>query len=403
MSQSKIVGGVEIGTEKILVLVGEIVNGRSLTLIGMGESSSRGVKKGEVLDFKAASGAVHAAIMQAERSASAQLDTVYLAQSGSHLQGEFTTAEVMVRSSDNIVSQSDIERVTHECKSKELPDDRLYIHHMKNPFHLDGRELKNPLRMSGRRLEAGYWSVHGNKEKVSDNIHVVNGYGLNVEDLILSSIASGLMVTDESEREAGVLVLDMGAGTTDWALYRQGMVRCSGSVAVGGDHICNDLSLGLRVNRKNAGKMLLQCGKALVEKEDRSEKVWMVGDQMIGDRYIAKHGLVQIIELRVKELFSIVKKQLGPLCDISEIPAGAVLSGGLSRLPGIEVAAGQALNVNTRLGQNPSSIMQELRGPEYSTSLGLLHFALTGQNEGEVREESSSGLLRKVRKMFALS
>ena len=230
MASSKIVGAIEIGTSNVTVLVGDIINGRSLNIIGMGQCSSQGVKKGEILDFKAVSNCAHAAIMGAEKSAGTHVETIYLAQSGGHIRGDFNTASVNVSSSDNLVRRSDIDRVSREGKAKELPSDRVYIHHMQSPFMLDGKPIDDPYQQEGQKLEVGYWSVHGDEKKVRDHIHVINGFGLKVEDVIISSIASGIMVADDAEKKAGVLVLDIGCGTTDWVLYRGGSVLRTGVV-----------------------------------------------------------------------------------------------------------------------------------------------------------------------------
>ncbi|WOO43557.1 cell division protein FtsA [Rubellicoccus peritrichatus] len=401
MSQSKIVGAVEIGTTKTVVLVGEIVNGRSLNIVGMGQSSSAGVKKGEILDFRAASNATHAAIMGAEKSAGATIEAIYLAQTGRHLDGFANNGSVTVSSADGIVSKNDINRATKEGKGKELPAGRVYIHHIKNQVTLDGRAVEEPLRMQGQRLDIGYWSIHGDERRVRDHIHVINGFGLPVEDMIISSIATGSMVASEEEKKAGVLVLDIGCGTTDWVLYQNGFITRTGVVAVGGDHFTNDLALGLRINHRNAEKLKVQCGSAIMGKDDQTEKVWMVGDQMIGDRHIPKKALIQIISARCEELFSIIKKQLGDYCSVNALPAGVVITGGGSQLDGIVEAASRGMGVEARIGQNPQWVMEELRGPEFSTPLGLLHYALTGQHQEEFMVQEEKGILRKVVKMIS--
>ncbi len=402
MSQSKIVAAVEIGTSKTVVLVGEIVNGRSLSVIGMGQSSSSGVKKGEILDFKAASNSTHAAIMGAEKSAGVNIDAVYLAQTGRHLEGFNNKGSVTVSAADGHVSGSDIERAQREGKSKELPQDRVYIHHIKNEVLLDGRKVDEPYHMKGERLDIGYWSIHGDERRVRDHIHVINGFGLPVEDMIVSSIASGSMVVGDEEKKAGALVLDIGCGATDWVLYQDGYIARTGVVAVGGDHLTNDLALGLRVNRRNADKLKLQCGKAILEKDDLTEKVWMVGDHMIGDRHIPKKAMVQIIEARLDELFRIVKKQIGPRCTAQNLPGGIILTGGTSQIEGICELAAKVFGAEARLGVNPRIVSEDLRGPEFSTVLGLLHYALTGQHAEEFNTGAHErGILRKVVKLIA--
>ncbi|MEO0794865.1 MAG: cell division protein FtsA [Verrucomicrobiota bacterium] len=403
MSQSRIIGAVDIGASSVTVLVGDIVNGRSLNIIGKQDATSAGVKKGEIIDFKAVSNATHAAIMGAEKSAGTQVEGIFLSQTGNHLEGFFNSGAVNVTSSDNRVSQGDINRVTTEAKSKKLAADRLYIHHIRNHFMLDGRQVGDPLGMEGEKLDVGYWSVHGDERKVRDHIHVINGFGLNVEDIILSSIASGTVIANDEEKRAGVLVIDLGAGATDWAIYQNGVVRRTGVLPVGSDHITNDLALGLRVNRKYAEKLKMTFGKATLDSEDMQEKVWMVGDQMIGDRRIPKQALIQIIRERVEETFELVKKQVGEGCSPKELPAGVIITGGGARLENVDLAAEKVLGVPARHGELPEWVHPNLHQPEYVTALGLLHFALSGQSlDDNQTQRRERGLLRRVSHLFGV-
>jgi len=402
MSQSKIIGAVDIGASSVTVLVGDIVNGRSLNIIGKQDATSFGVKKGEIIDFKAISNSTHAAIMGAEKSAGAPIETIYLAQTGSHLEGFFNSASVNVTSSDNRVSSNDIARVTEEAKGKKLPAGRIYIHHIRNRFAVDGRSVVDPLGVEGEKLEAAYWSVHGDERKVRDHIHVINGFGLTVEDIILSSIASGTVIATEEEKRAGVMVIDFGAGASDWVVYQNGVVRATGVLPVGSEHINNDLALGLRVNRKYAEKLKLGFGKAVLEPEDKQEKVWMVGDQMIGDRRIPKQALVQVISARVEETFGLIKKQAGELCRPKHLPAGVVLTGGGAQLMQIEQAAEELLGVPVRQGELPAWVHPNLQKPEYTCAIGLLHFALNGQSlDDRTTQRRPRGLLRRVTQLFS--
>ena len=314
MASSKIIGGVEIGTSKVIVLIGEIVNGKTLNIVGMGLSSSRGVKKGEIMDFNAASDCTHAAIMAAEESAGVRVEAIYLAQTGQHLETFYNDAEVTVKSSDNIVHRSDIRRLLAEAKSKQLPEDRAIIHHIRNGFYLDEEPVESPEHLEGHKLEVGYWNIHGSIKKMSDSIHIINGFGLRVEDLIVSSLASGKMVTTDEERESGLLVVDIGSGTTDYVLYKNGHVVYTGVLAVGGDHITNDLSIGLRTGAKLAEVLKIKNGKATLQAKSKNDRVMLIGDLTIGDRSIARSGVCQIINARVDELFKLIcgDKHLAP-------------------------------------------------------------------------------------------
>lgn len=378
---SKIIGAVDIGTSKIVVLIGEIIDGASLNIIGMAESTSMGMRKGEVVDLRAVSDYTHAAIIEAEKHAGAQIEGIYLSQSGGHLQGFNNTAVVTVSDPGNRVAPSDIARAEDSAKSKALPPGRAYIHHIRSGYILDGRPVEQPLQMIGEKLEVNYWHVHGDEQKISDQLHVINGIGLSVDDMIISSIAVGSMVATDPEKHSGVLVVDMGCGTTDYALFRGGRILRTGVIPVGGDHLTNDLSIGLRLSHKNAERIKLRDGKAIMEKDDRHENVMMMGDLMIGDRIIPKAAICKILQARVDEIFTILKNKLGSALSQQNLPGGIILTGGTSKLPLIDQTARNLLGVDVRCGRNPEWICTgNLRDPAYSTSLGLLYYALRAQS-----------------------
>ncbi len=397
MSHSRVVGAVEIGTSKVAVLLGEIVGDSGLNIIGHSACSSKGIKKGVIADLNVASDCVHAAILTAEKNAQTRIDEVYLAQTGSHLQGNFNVGTTNVSSPDGIVRNIDIDQAKQDAKRRKLPNSRTYIHHIQNPFSLDGRPVENPLSKEAHRLQVGYWSVHGDSEIVRDSLRVIRGIDLDVSDMIISSIASGAVLLEDSEKENGALVIDMGGGTTDYVLYRKGYIVKTGVVPVGGDHITNDLSIGLRVGRKSAEEFKVKNGRAYYRSEDRDEKVWLFGDLTIGDREYPLAAITKIIEARVSEVFDIIKEQLveAELLLPGEIASGVVLTGGSSRLNGIDEAAKRSLGLEARVAEGPADVAAELRQPEYSTVLGLLHYALTGQEETQ-KTVKPAGLLRRI-------
>jgi cell division protein FtsA len=358
ISESRIVGAVEIGTSKVAVLLGEIVGDSSLNIIGRCVCSSKGVKKGEITDLNAASDCVHAAIAKSEKDASSRIDEVYLSQTGRHLQGNFNVGSTNVSSPDGVVRSEDIDQAKEDAKRRKLPPNRTYIHHIQNPFSIDSRPVDNPLSREARQLQVGYWSVHGDSEVVSDSIRVISGIDLDVSDMIISSIASGSVLLEETEKENGALVIDIGGGTTDYVLYRKGYIVKTGVVPVGGDHITNDLSNGLRVGRKNAEEFKVKYGRAIYESADRDEKVWLFGDLTIGDREYPLSALTRIIEARVSEIFEIIKDQLqeAELYEPELIASGIVLTGGSSRLSGIEGCAEKHLGLSARCADGPSGI-----------------------------------------------
>ena len=401
MSQSRVIAAIEIGTSKIVVLLGEIIGDSGLNIIGHSVGSSKGVKKGVITDLDKASDCVHAAILRAEENTQTRIDEVYLAQTGQHLIGNFNLGSSNISASDGFVRRADIDAATEDAKRRSLPDDRIYIHHIQNPFSLDGNPVENPLSKEGRQLQIGYWSVHGDSEAVSDSLRVIRGIDLDVSDMIISSIASGTVLLEESEKENGALVIDIGGGTTDYMLYRKGYIVKTGVVPVGGDHITNDLSIGLRISRKNAESFKLKDGRAYYQSEDREKKVWLIGDFTIGDRQYPLAAITKIIEARVFEIFDIIKEQLvdADLFEPSDIASGVILTGGSSRLTGIEEAAHRRFGLEARASEGSQYVSEELRAPEYSTAIGLLHYALTGQ-ENNQEQVKSSGLMRRIVGLF---
>ncbi|MGH7995173.1 MAG: cell division protein FtsA, partial [Opitutaceae bacterium] len=283
-SPTTFIGAVDIGTSKVTVLVGEYT-GRELAIIGRGECPTQGVTKGAVADYKSASACAQGALEQAERDAGERIDGVFLAQSGGHLEGFYNEASVNVKAADNMIDANDIRTVCVLATAKQLPPGRMVVHHIRRPFRVDGRLVPaSPEHLVGQRLEVGYWTVHGQEQRLADMIHVIRGCNLEVRELVLSSLASGYMTTTPEERQNGVLALDVGAGTTDYVLYRDGVPYLTGAVPVGGAHFTNDIGIGLRVVEPQAEKLKLRYGRALVLARDRADKVWLDGNFAIGDR-----------------------------------------------------------------------------------------------------------------------
>ncbi|MGB0460382.1 MAG: cell division protein FtsA [Opitutales bacterium] len=381
MSQPRVVAAVEIGTSKIAVLLGKLEGNTNLEIVGHSLSTSKGVKKGEIRDLRAVSDCVHSALGSAESKASQRIDEVYLALSGRHLEGNFNVGTATVSDAAGRVRQMDVEQAKADAKRRELPEDRSYIHHIQNPFRLDGKPVESPLEQEGQRLEVGYWSVHADTAQVRNCLRIISGYGMDVSDIVISSLASGVILAEEAEKNAGVLVIDIGGGTTDWVLYRGGFVVRTGVVAVGGDHITNDLSAGLRIGRKRAEQIKLENGRAYFESGDRNEKVWLIGDYTIGDKEFPKAAVTRIIEARVNEIFEIVKSEIkkAGFYDPAEIASGVILTGGTARLEGLDQIAERVLDLRVRFADFEPGIDPELRKPEYTTVIGLLDYALQGQ------------------------
>lgn len=400
-SNQSIIGAVEIGTGKTVALAGEITRGRTLNIIGVGVAPSRGVLKGEVVDYKAACESAHHALETAEAKAGVRIGEVWLAQTGGHLEGFHNEAAVNVKSADNTVTALDIKTVCDLAREKELPPGRTRIHEVRRGFRLDGRGVPNPEHLTGSRLEVGYWIIHGQEGKVSDNIHVVGGYHLEVRELVLSSLASGSLLTTAEEREHGVLVLDIGRGITDYVLYRDGSVALTGTLPVGGDHLTNDLAIGLRIATAQAEMLKLRHGRATLKTRDRQEKVWLNGVMSFGDRQLSLHALETITAARTEELLTVLRSKLGARFSPEHCGAGVILTGGTAKLPGIDELAGRVFGVPARRGQAPSWVKEELQDPMFSTVLGVFQFGLLHSADRLSKRRGGSGLLGSFSRLFS--
>lgn len=400
-SRTTFIGAVEIGASKVTVLVGEYT-GRELAIIGRGECSSRGVIKGTVVDYKAASDCTHSALEQAEREAGERIDVVFLAQTGGHLEGFYNQAAVNVKASDNMIDAGDIRTVCDLAKSKELPAGRMVVHNIRRPFYVDRRLIPgSPENLVGQQLEVGYWTVHGQEQRLADNIHVIRGFNLEVRELVLSSLASGHMVTSAEERQHGVLAIDLGAGTTDFVLYRDGAPHTTGVVPVGGAHLTNDLGIGLRLTEGQAEKLKLRFGRANVLTKDKAQKVWLDGNFAIGDRQFSQLAIEQITSARIWELLEVVKKKLGTAFSPETCASGVVLTGGTAKLAGIAEVAAKVFGVPAHLGEAPAWVSENMRDPGYHTALGLLYYGVNAQAEKAASARRGSGFFTGVKRLFA--
>ena len=400
-SKTTFIGAVEIGTSKVTALVGEYT-GREIAIIGCGECPSRGVIKGSVVDYRAATECTHNALEIAERDANERIDHVYLAQTGGHLEGFYNEASVNVKAADNMIEMDDIRTVCDLAKGKDLPLGRMVVHNIRRPFRVDGRLVPtSPENLVGQKLEVGYWTVHGQEQRLADNIHVIRGFNLEVRELVLSSLASGHMVTSMEERQNGVLAVDIGAGTTDYVLYRHGAPHTTGVLAVGGGHFTNDISIGLRLTEGQAEKLKLRFGRAVNQARDKGEKVWLDGNFAIGDRQFSRYAIESITAARAWELLEVVRKRLGNAFSPETCAAGVVLTGGAAKMPALVECASKVFGTAARLGEAPSWVNENLRDPGFHTALGILYYGVSSLSDNAAATRRKGGFLRNVSRLFA--
>ncbi|MBP9903291.1 MAG: cell division protein FtsA, partial [Verrucomicrobia bacterium] len=263
---SSIIVGLEIGTSKVCAVVGEMNDDGALNIIGVGQARTRGVRKGEIIDARVVEEDVRHAIVEAEQMADVEIRSVYLGVTGGHIRGFNNRGVHPVVSADREISDEDVLDVVKNAKAINLPQDNTVLHAIRQHFLVDGHDgVTDPVGMLGARLEVDVHVVHGHLNRLQNAIRVVKGMQLEVNEVVFNGLASSLAVLSNEQKELGALVIDIGGGTTDYVVYCGGVIKHTGVLAVGGDHVTNDLAFGLKVPQGRAEQLKIENGSALVD------------------------------------------------------------------------------------------------------------------------------------------
>ncbi len=375
----------EIGTGKIVALVGEVGADGFVMITGMGVHESKGVRKGEIVDLDTAAACVRAAIQDAEESAKVDIGEVHLAVSGGHIRGVINTGRVRVLSSDRIISDDDIDSVTEVAKSMSIPEDREILHTVPQHYCINDQQyVTNPAGMEGGTLTLNMLILHGVVSRIRNTVRAVRSLPLGVADVVFGGLCSGLAILTPEQKESGVVVIDMGAGTTDYVVYADSVVAASGSIAVGGDHVANDIALAFNIHVQRAETLKKEHGSAMLDESRSAESISLPAEVGFPASTIKIGALDAVINARMDELLDIVKKQLSDKI-LGHVGAGVVLTGGLSALNGVTDLASTVFGLPCAIGKprNVSGLASAIDGPECATCVGLIQHAhmTAGQEE----------------------
>ncbi len=374
---SNIIVGLEIGTSKICAVVGEQGADGALNIIGLGQSRSRGVRKGEIVDTTQAEEDVRNAIVEAEQMADAEIRNVYLGVSGAHIRGFNNRGVHPVVSADREISDDDVQDVIKNAKAINLPNDNNVIHAIRQHFLVDGQDgVLNPVGMLGSRLEVDVHVVHGHTNRLQNAIRLVRGLQLQVDEIVFNGLASSLALLTSEQKELGSLVIDIGGGTTDYVVYVGGVVKHTGVLAVGGDHVSNDLAYGLKVPLSRAEKLKLGSGSALVDEAVRGHNVTITNELGLPLKTVNVEHLQRIMSLRLEEIFQLIAQDLEQAGLYDYLRAGVFICGGGARIPQIAKLAETVLQMPVSLSQanSISGLKSALDQPEFATGIGLVKF-----------------------------
>jgi cell division protein FtsA len=365
--------GLDIGTSKVVALVAELSPEGQFNVLGLGQTSSKGLKKGVVVNIEATVQSIQKALEEAELMSDRQIVQVFTGIAGNHIVSFNSSGMVAIR--DKEVGSGDVERVLETAKAINIPTDQQILHILIQEFIIDGQEdVREPIGMSGLRLEVKVHIVTGAVSAAQNIVKCVRRCGLEVNDLILQPLASSLAVLTDDEKELGVVLIDIGGGTTDIAIYSQGSIRHTAVIPIAGDQITNDIAMALRTPTIEAEDLKIHHG---VAKQDMADTTAMIDVPGVGDREprpMSKQALAAVIEPRVEELFTLVRNIVRESGYEDMVSSGIVLTGGTAMMPGMVELAEQVFLKPARVGtpEYRGHLHEVLRSPRYSTGLGLL-------------------------------
>ena len=377
MAKSKIHVGLEIGTTKTCMVVAEVKPDSSVKILGVGETRSAGVRKGEIADYPQVRACVKAALLEAEDISDVDIKSVYLAVTGSHISGVNNRGTYRLPEGDPEIAARHIEEVKEIASDIAIPSDHVYLHSLIRNYVVDGQpHATMPVGLLGRTLEADFHIVHGVRTRIQNSIKCVREIPLDVDDVVFAPIASAQIALTRKRKEAGALVIDIGGGTTDYVLYVNGAISASGCIPVGGDHVTNDIHLVTHIPLSKAEQVKRTEGDASGNPECSLGTVTVPDEGGFPEIEIKRQILNDVIRWRLEETLGLVKAQL-PDGMLERVGTGVFLTGGTSLMTGFGELACEVFGLPVYRPEQPdvSGVHAYFKDPQYSTALGLIRYA----------------------------
>ncbi len=368
----KIIVGLDIGTTRICAVVGEVIE-NEVNIVGFGTHPSTGIRKGSVIDIKSTVDSIKKAIEEAELMAGCDISSVHVGIAGNHIQGFDSNGVIAIKGRE--ITDHDVERVIDAAKAVAIPNDRSVLHVISQEFIVDDmKSIQNPVGMTAIRLEAKIHIITGAVSSVRNIVKCCNKAGLEVNDVILESLASGQAVLTNEEKELGCVAVNMGSGTTNLALFKDKNLKFTYELTLGGHNLTNDISIGIRTSIPEAEKIKIKHGTCIPENVNASEIIEIPDTEGRKPRQLRKKILAEILEPRVEELFSLLKQALLSSKFKKSFPARFVLTGGSTALDGIIEIAESVFNVPVRIGKPDKikGLKDIVNDPAYATGIGLV-------------------------------
>jgi len=388
--------GLDIGTSKVVAIVGELTPEGDMEIVGIGSHPSKGLKKGVVVNIESTVQSIQRAVEEAELMAGCQIHSVYAGIAGSHIRSLNSHGIVAIR--DREVFQPDVERVIDAAQAVAIPADQQILHILPQEFVVDTLEgVKEPLGMSGVRLEAKVHLVTCAVNAAQNIEKCIKRCGLEVEDIILEQVASGYSVLTDDEKELGVCLVDIGGGTSDIAIFNDGAIRHTAVIPIAGDQVTNDIAMALRTPTPNAEELKIKYACALATLTGENETIKVPGVAGRPDRDLSRQTLAEVVEPRYDELFTLIQAELRRSGFESLVAAGIVLTGGTSKMEGVVELAEEIFHMPVSIGrpQGVTGLADIVKNPIYSTAVGLLLYGGEQQSDGLVLP-SNAGMVTVI-------
>ena len=376
MAKHDIVVGLDVGTSKICCVIGEVSTDQTVEVFGRGMTPSKGLKKGAIVDIDEAAKSIEVAVAEAEKMAGFHINCVYVGVSGEHISSLTSHGVVTIGSSDKEISESDARRVIEAARLVGIPNDREIIHVIPKSFSIDGTDgVKNPIGMSGMRLEVDAHIVVGLSTFLQNINKSIQRAGLEVEEngLVLGSVPTSMAVLSEEEKELGIVLVDIGGGTTDVAIFKNNHLVTTAILPIGGSNITYDLVIVLRIPQAEAERIKVAKGCASPEFVKEDEQIEVVSLSSVDTPSVSRMEMAEVIEGRLMDIFDWLRKEIHKVTDKGIHLAGVTLTGGCANMEGIANFAQNFLQLPVRIGR-PCSLPgtpEDFRDPAYSVALGL--------------------------------
>lgn len=401
MAKSKIFVGLEIGTYKVCLAVGEVRGDGAIKILGQGVHLSSGVRKGEITDSDQVSVCIREALEKAEEKSAVEVESVYLAITGAHIDSLTSKGCARIGDDQTEIAEEDLDEVKEMARNVVLPPEHGIIHSILQHYYVDGGEkILNPVGMLGQKLEADYHIIHGQKNRVQNSIRCVRECRLEVEDIVFSPIAAAQVLLNREARSQGAILLDIGAGTTEYAMYFDGAIVASGCVGVGGDHLTNDLSIVLKLPMVRSEKLKIDYGSADPDSVG-DEIIDLEADSHFAGAPVERSLIANVIASRLRELFELIRQRLEKTGYYQRIGAGIFLTGGVSLTAGIGTLAEEIFELPVKRPGDPgmSGHSIPMENPQYSVPIGLLRYAQL-MDESRPKAGALASLTRRFKGMF---